>query len=249
VIDLHCHILPGLDDGVRTLAEAREVARHALEDGVRVIAATPHVRADYPTTPQEMERGVTELRRDLAESGLEIAIASGGEVAFGYLPQLSREALSRFTLNRNDAHLLIEFPYHGWPLAIERVVMDLRAGGLTPILAHPERNPDVQERPARLAEVIEAGALVQITALSVLGRLGRGPKKAADALLAEGLVHVLATDGHGPHIREGGLAKAARALRDEGLAHYLTSEAPSAILAGEAPPMPRRLIRRRLFAR
>ena len=249
MIDLHCHILPGVDDGVRSFEEARQVARHALEDGVRAIAATPHVRADYPTTPDEMERGVVELRRDLADSGIPIEIASGGEISLTYLPELSRDALTRFTLNRGNAYLLIEFPYQGWPLALETMVFDLRADGLTPILAHPERNPDVQERPTRLAGVIEAGALVQVTALSVLGRLGRGPRRAAEALLAEGLVHVLATDGHGPHIREGGLAEAARGLRDAGLARYLTREAPAAILAGEPLAKPRRLIRRRLFAR
>lgn len=249
MIDLHCHILPGVDDGVRSLDEARSVARRALGEGVRAIAATPHVRADYPTTPEEMETGVASLQRDFAEGGLALEIVPGAEVAYTQLPLLSRGELARFTLNQGDVYLLVEFPYYGWPLGLDATIRNLRASGLTPILAHPERNPDVQERPERLASAVEAGALVQVTALSILGRLGRGAKRAAEALIAEGLVHVLATDGHGPHIREGGLAEAARGLRDEELGRYLTSEAPRAILAGEPLATPPRLVRRRLFAR
>ena len=107
------------------------------------------------------------------------------------------------------------------------------------MLAHPERNPEVQDRPARVEALVEAGALVQVTGASLDGRLGRASKLTAKRLLELGLVHVLASDAHGPHIREGGLAAAAEAVGDDGLARYLTREAPAAIVAGEpVPPAP-----------
>ena len=247
VIDLHSHILPGLDDGSRTVEDARELARRAAEDGVTAIAATPHVREDYPTRPQEMERGVLALREDFVEQGIPVDVLHGGELDLDRLASLDDDALRRFSLARSERYLLLEFPYSGWPSSLEETVNGLGLRGFTPVLAHPERNREVQRDPGRLAEPVRLGALVQLTAASVDGRIGRSSQRGARQLLAGGLAHVLASDAHTPEIREAGLAAAAEAVGDDRLAAYLTAEAPAAIVAGEAVPPPPSAARRRRF--
>src|SRR5205807_3070985 len=113
VIDLHTHILTRLDDGAQTLAESVSMARAAVADGVRVIAATPHVRADYPTSAAEMERGVAELREALATEGIALEVHTGGEIALDRLGVLDEQELVRFGLASNPNYLLLEFPYSG----------------------------------------------------------------------------------------------------------------------------------------
>jgi len=245
MIDLHSHILPGLDDGSRTVEDARALARRAAEDGVTAIAATPHVRSDYPTQADEMERGVSRLREDFLAEGIDIEVLPGGEIDLGMLASLDDDGLRRFTLAQSGRYLLLEFPYTGWPAGLEETVYGLGLRGLLPILAHPERNREVQSKPARLAEPVRMGALVQLTAASLDGRIGRSSQTAANKLLELRLAHVLASDAHTPDIREAGLAAAAEALEDDGLARFLTVEAPSAIVAGEPVPEPPRKARRR----
>ena len=239
VIDLHSHILPGVDDGARTLAEARELARLAVADGVEAIAATPHVRADFPTTADVMEEGVAELRADFLEEGIPLQVLHGGEIDIGLLWAIPPEELARLTIAQTGRYVLLEFPYRRWPLALDSAVSGLVRRGITPLLAHPERNPEVQDGPERVAALVAAGALVQVTGASLDGRLGRASQSTAKRLLELGLVHTLASDAHGPHIREGGLAASAEAVGDDGLVRYLTREAPAAIVAGEpVPPAP-----------
>jgi protein-tyrosine phosphatase len=251
VIDLHSHILPGLDDGSRTVEDARELARRAAADGVTAIAATPHVRADYPTRPEEMERGVLALRQDFVEQRIPVEVLHGGELDLVMLGSLDDDALRRFSLARSERYLLLEFPYTGWPSGLEETVDGLGRRGFVSVLAHPERNREAQADPGRLAEAVRLGALVQLTAASVEGRIGRSSQRAAQRLLDAGLAHVLASDAHTPEIREAGLATAVEAVGDERLAAYLTVEAPGAIVAGEAlpgpPPRPRRRRRFLLF--
>ena len=236
MIDLHSHILPGIDDGVRTLDEACDLAYTAAVDGVKVIAATPHVRADHPTTVEMMEAGVAALRAELLAEEIDLQIVHGGEIDLGLLWAVPRDELRRFTLAQTGRYLLLEFPYRGWPLALNSSVSALVEQGITPLLAHPERNPEVQDRPTRLGELIAAGALAQVTAASLDGRLDRAAESTAKRLLELGLVHVLASDAHGPHIREVGLTAAVHRIGDDGLARYLTVEAPGAIVAGEPVP-------------
>jgi protein-tyrosine phosphatase len=248
VIDLHSHILPGLDDGSRTVEDARALARRAAEDGVTAIAATPHVRSDFPTQPEEMERGVLRLREDFVQQGIHVDVLHGGEIDLGSLGSLDEDHLRRFSVARSERYLLLEFPYSGWPSGLAETVYGLALRGFTTLLAHPERNRAVQADPGRLGEVVRLGALVQLTAASVDGRIGRSSQRAANRLLERGLAHVLASDAHTPDTRDAGLADAADALGDDGLAAYLTTEAPEAIIAGETVPAPpRRAARRRRY--
>jgi protein-tyrosine phosphatase len=236
VIDLHSHVLPGLDDGARDLDEAVEICRAAQAEGIEVLAATPHVRDDYPTTPDQME---TALERLQAAAGDLVRLVPGGEVA---VPELDRplDELRRFGLAGNPAYLLVETPYLAWPLDLASRFASLRENGITVVLAHPERNPSVQERPTILAEMVANGTLIQLTAGSLDGRLGRASRSCALRLLELELAHLIASDAHAPSVRAIGMRAAAQAIRDEALARWLTMEVPSAIVNGglisERPP-------------
>jgi protein-tyrosine phosphatase len=250
VIDLHTHILPGIDDGVETTEEAVALATAAAADGVSVIAATPHVRQDFPTGVETMERLVRELRDHLASAGVAIELRTGGEIALDRLELLSPEELRRFGLGGNPHFLLLEMPYYGWPLQLSASVLSLRKLGITAVIAHPERNPDVQADPELLRPLVEDGALVQLTTASVDGRLGGNTRAAARELMDAELAHLVASDAHSPDVRAVGMSSAASAIRDDGLAHWLTVEVPDAILGGtdlpERPQPERKGLRNRL---
>jgi len=245
MLDLHTHILPGLDDGVRTIDEALDLARAAVNDGVATTAATPHVREDYPTTVRAIENGVAELRMRLGEEGIPLEVVTGGEVALERLKLLDDEELRGFTLAQTGRYLLVEFPDFGWPLGLDAAVDQLLGRGIVPVLAHPERNSEIRDLPSRLAAAVEAGALVQVTAMSLDGRAGRRAAAVARELLSLRLVHLLATDAHAPDVRAGGLGAACAAVGDEELAWFLVRHAPAAILAGDEVGAPPPLGRRR----
>ena len=245
MIDLHSHILPGIDDGARTPAESLEIARAAVDDGIEVLAATPHVRDDYPTSADTMEQLVGDVRRLLHAERVPLDVRKGGEIAIDWLDRLPADELRRYGLGGNPGYLLVEFPYYGWPLRLSQWIFELKTMGLTPVLAHPERNGDVQADPERLRHLIEAGALVQLTAASLDGRIGRAPKEAGLELIETGLAHLIASDAHHASLREVGMRSAAGAVGNKRLAHWLTTEVPWAILTGS--PLPERPPKRRLF--
>jgi protein-tyrosine phosphatase len=246
LIDLHSHVLPGIDDGADSLPEAIAICRAAAADGIQVMAATPHVRNDYPTTPDAMESALAELR---AAAGDIIEVLPGGELD---LQELDRPAdeLARFGLGGNPRYLLVEMPYVGWPLDLGEKLFLLRALGFMPVLAHPERTPDVQARPELLEPIVAAGTLVQLTAAAVDGRLGRTSQRCARHLLERRLAHLIASDAHAPTVRAVGMAAAAQALDDGDLARWLTVDVPRAIVErGELPARPEPAKRRSLFRR
>ena len=238
MIDLHSHILPGLDDGVESLSGAVELGRAAVRDGIHVIAATPHVRDDYPTSADQMERAVRDVRAALAAESVALELRSGGEIALDRLPLLEEEELRRFALGGSKQSLLLEFPYFGWPLGLEQTIFELRVRGWRPVLAHPERNDEMQTNPERIAQAVETGALVQVTAASLDGRFGRATRATAFRLLERGYAHLIASDAHEPSLREVGLRDAAAAVGDRELERWLTIDVPRAIL-DDAPIHPR----------
>lgn len=238
MIDLHTHVLPGIDDGCRTLEESLALLRAASADGVRVLAATPHVRSDFPTTPETMERLVREVRAAAGDAGIAVEIATGGEIAFDRLEEMTADEIRRFGLGGNPDVVLLEFPYSAWPLGLEQRLVRLQAEGFTPVLAHPERNAEVQAAPERLEEHVSRGALIQVTAGSLDGRLGASSKRAARSLLDRRLVHLLASDAHAPEVRRVGLSGAVEAVGDATLARWLTEAVPRAIV--ERTPLPPR---------
>src|SRR5512132_1581036 len=166
MIDLHSHILPGIDDGARTLDDSLDIARAAVRDGIVTIAGTPHVRDDWPTDADLMEARLAELRAELALAGIPLDVRSGGEIALAWVRRLPAEELRRFGLG-GTRYLLVETPYYGWPRILPDLLFSLLDQGFTPVLAHPERNAEVAAHPERLIELVEAGVLVQVTAASV----------------------------------------------------------------------------------
>ena len=248
LVDLHSHVLAGIDDGAATLDDSIEIARAAVADGVTVLAATPHVREDFPTSPGEMLSRVHALRRRLAEEGIGLEIVGGGEVAITMLERHPPEVLRQFGLGGNPRYLLVETPYYSWPMTIPQLMFDLRLAGITPVLAHPERNPEVQGNPELLGPLVDSGMLVQVTAASLDGR-GRGRvRTTARHLLDLGFAHMLASDAHRPGTRAVGMSAALSELDDPPLARWLGHDVPSAIVRGgplpERPPTRRRRPRR-----
>jgi protein-tyrosine phosphatase len=242
LIDLHSHVLPGLDDGSATVAEAAEMCRAAQADGITVLAATPHVREDYPTTPYAMEAALERVR-EIAR-GI-VTVVPGGELDLAELARPPAE-LSRFALAGNPGYLLVETPYRGWPLDIGQRLARLRAQGMTAVLAHPERNDEVQRRPDLLEPLVAFGALAQLTAASVDGRLGKRAQDCAFELLERRLAHLIASDAHHPSIRAIGMSDAAAAVGDEALARWLTEDVPRSIVERTTtPPRPEQVRPRR----
>jgi protein-tyrosine phosphatase len=236
VIDLHSHILPGIDDGARSPADTVALVRAAHAAGVTAIAATPHVRDDYPTTSAQVESGVEAVSRLVRGEGIDVRVLTGGEVALDLLERLPSEELHGLTLGGTGRYLLVEFPYYGWPFTLDSQLRALRARGLVPVLAHPERNPEVQRAPERLERTRRAGALVQVTIDSLTGALGRRARRSAAALLELGLVDLLASDAHSPEAYAFTRRSLAEAVGDRRRAVRLTVTVPSAVAAGEPVP-------------
>lgn len=249
MIDLHSHILPGLDDGAHDTAESLEIARAAVADGITAIAATPHVREDYPTGAARMHEEVLLLRRALADAAIPLEVHPGGEIALTRLDRLGEGELRAFAL-AGSRYLLLEFPYQGWPLDLRTRIFELQAAEFVPVLAHPERNAEVMASPERITALVDAGALVQLTASSLDGRGGRSVARTARHLLESGMAHLVSSDAHGPAVRGIGLAGAVAAIGDTPLARWLTELVPAAIVADDPiPPRPPQAATRRRWWR
>lgn len=232
MIDLHSHVLHGIDDGPETIEGSLDICRAAAADGITVLAATPHVRDDYPTTPELMEERLAEVQ---AAAGDLIRVVPGGELDVAELGRPPDE-LRRFGLAGSPRYLLVETPYLGWPLDFADRVFRLASAGIRAVIAHPERNPDVQERPELVEQLVRGGALVQLTAASVDGRFGERARRTSDLLIDRGLAHLVASDAHEAEVRAVGLSGACVAIGDETLARYLTLDVPVAIVASADPP-------------
>jgi protein-tyrosine phosphatase len=240
MIDLHAHILPGLDDGPRTIESAVAMARVAAAAGTRAIATTSHIDHGYRLGPEELEAARAALAARLAEEGVELELLAGGEVAPARLKDLDDGALRRLALG-GGPYLLLECPLSPVGAAMEPLVAELQRRGFGVLLAHPERSPTFVREPARLAPMIERGALAQLTTGSLTGEFGGTVRRAATAMLERRLVHVLASDAHHEVHRSPDLRAAADGLGDR-LAEWMTIAVPAAIVAGdplpERPPLP-----------
>ncbi len=237
MIDLHTHILPGIDDGARTLDDALEMARAFVADGVTTIAATPHVRDDFPTSADVMLHAVDALRQVLDEERIPLTVLPGAELAIDWIPRVNETELRRLTLAGSGRYILVETPYYGWPVELVEQLLGLRVAGFIPVLAHPERNAEVQQTPSLLVPLVRGGTIVQVTAASIDGRLGRLCRQTASHLVATGLAHLVASDAHTPDVRAAGMQSAADALEDPALAEWLVSDVPRALVERRNVPV------------
>lgn len=243
MIDLHCHILPGVDDGADEVAVALAMARMASDEGIHTIVATPHVSPRYPLDSVTIEDGVERLNAVIAEEDVPLSVRCGAELAATSLMDIDDEDLWRLALGGGDC-LLVESPYVSQVPFFEQLIFDLQVRGFRPMLAHPERSPMFQRDPDRLSSLVGRGALCSITAGSMKGVFGETVRKFTLALLHEGLVHDVASDAHDQSRRPPGLRAGFLALDSElpGISAqmpWFTEECPAAIIAGlPLPPRP-----------
>lgn len=242
MIDLHCHILPGVDDGPERLEDALALAREAADEGIRTIVATPHVDGRHLRTAAGVRDLVASLNSSLGDAGIPVEVLPGAEVALSWLGELGDGELADAALGDGPA-LLVESPYTGDVPLLEEQLFDLQVKGFQPLLAHPERCPAFQARPERLAALVDHGVRCSITAASLAGRLGQPARRLSIELVAHGLVHDVSTDAHDTRRRPPRLREGFDAADDElpGLAQareWFTRVAPAAILigAGLSPP-------------
>jgi protein-tyrosine phosphatase len=195
MIDIHSHILPDVDDGARTLEEAIEMARIATADGIQQMCCTPHMFngiSDNPEPAEILDR-VGVFQQAIGAEGLRVL--PGNEVHVSH-EIAEQAAANRVTKLNSKNYMLVEFPSMTVPIGADELFYRLQLGGVRPILVHPERNSQLQARPSMVANFIERGVYIQLTAMSVTGEFGPAAKSCAESLLRHNCVHFLATDAH-----------------------------------------------------
>ena len=201
MIDIHCHILPGIDDGAATMEDSLAMARAAVKEGITTIIATPHHKNNQFINPKSsILTKVNDLNTVLKQENIPLTILPGQEVRmYGeVLEDYYKEEI--LTLNYTK-YLFIEFPSSSVPRYAERLLYELQTEGIIPIIVHPERNKELQEKPDLLYQFVKNGALTQVTASSVAGYFGKNVKKFSEQLIESNLTHFLASDAHNVHNR------------------------------------------------
>ena len=264
MIDLHAHILPGLDDGAETLDESIEMCWLSYQDGIRTIVATPHIlkgiysnnRSTILAKVQELNDALKKLRVQSSEFGGKDFDASTHSLiaasdAFKILPgadvHFSLDMLQLcengeiVTVNDKGRYLMVEFDSQGIPYHAEDVLFQMIMHGIIPIITHPERNLEIARSPNRYYEIIKMGCLGQVTAMSLTGGFGSGVRRIAEKLLKNRLAHVIASDSHSINRRPPILSTALRATekivgKEE--AQKMVTEYPEAVIEGRKPNVP-----------
>jgi protein-tyrosine phosphatase len=235
VIDLHCHVLPGIDDGPEEIEGSLALVRAAAAAGETTLVATPHVNWRYANVAVEIERLTDELARRLAADDTAMQLVAGAEIAMTHVAELSEAELSRLRLG-DGPWLLLEPPFGPLAGSLAEIVEDLQRRGHGVILAHPERCAAFHRRPELLESLVRGGALTSVTAGSLVGHFGERVRRFALELFASGLVHDVSSDAHDAIRRAPGMS---REIEEAGLAElteWLTVEVPGAILAGASIP-------------
>jgi protein-tyrosine phosphatase len=195
MIDIHCHILPGVDDGAKNLHDSLTMAKEAVREGIHTIIATPHLNNQYDNRKPFILNKVEELNQALLDASIDLKILPGHE------PRIYGDILADFdeneiqTLNGTQ-YLFIEFPSNHVPRYAEKLLFDIQLKGLTPIIVHPERNSELIERPEVLYQFVEKGVLTQVTASSLCGYFGKKIKTFSHQLIESNLTHFIASDAH-----------------------------------------------------
>jgi protein-tyrosine phosphatase len=246
LIDLHSHLLSGIDDGSKDLAMSLAMARMAAADEISTIACTPHILPGvYNNNGPAIRRAVARLAESIAKAGIPITLVTGADVHIAPNLDVQLKDDQALTLN-NSRYFLLEPPHHVLPPRLEDLIFGLQAAGYVPILTHPERLSWVEGHYDLIRRLVSSSVLMQITAGSVMGRFGRRPRYWAERMLEEGLCHLLATDAHDTEWRPPRMAEAREAVAqrigdDEAI--NLVLRRPQGILnnlsPAELPPLPR----------
>jgi protein-tyrosine phosphatase len=242
MIDLHSHLLPGLDDGPVDWHQSLEMARMAVDEGISEMVCTPHwVYGLYDNFRKPVLLACGMLRQKLAESVIPLKVYPGCEVRIepDIIPHIASGRL--LTLNDTGKYVLIELPGEFVPSYVESILRALLDQQITPVLSHPERNPALIQRPEHLCGWVEMGVLCQITAGSLRGRFGPLVRRFTMALLEHQIAHVMATDAHAPKVRAPRMAEAVLELEKligAERTELMIVRNPQAILAGEPIKVP-----------
>jgi len=237
VIDLHCHILPGIDDGPSDMAGSIAMAREHVARGTTTVLATPHVGWDYPNTAEVVAAGVLEVNAALRDEGIPLEVLAGAEVALTRAVDMTAEQLAGLRLG-DGPWLLLEAPISVDSPGIEGLVGIVQSRGVRVLLAHPERCASFHTDPDLLERLVAGGCLAQVTAGALTGFFGRTVQAAARRYVDLGLVHVVASDSHDASHRVPGMALDMEAAGYAPLAEWMGTAVPRALLDGV--PVPRR---------
>ncbi|MFJ6412496.1 tyrosine-protein phosphatase [Terribacillus saccharophilus] len=252
MIDIHCHILPGVDDGARTLEDSIEMAKAASEQGIHTIVATPHHRNNqFDNYREDILTRVDELNRILEEENIEVNILPGQETRiYGDLAEglVAKEILP---VNLDTPYILVELPTSTVPKYTNKLLYDLQVEGYTPIIVHPERNSELLSNPDKLYELVKSGVLTQVTAASLVGKFGKKIRNFSHEIVQSNLTHFIASDAHNIHGR-GFVIKAALQVIEENygseyIFNYL--ENANQLVTGETivGDVPERIVRKKFL--
>lgn len=233
MVDIHSHILWGMDDGAETEEVSLEMLRLAAESGTTDIVATPHSNGEFEFRPDLISQRIAELT---AKSGGKPRIHRGCDFHLSFDNMTAAmETPDRFSIN-GKRYILVEFADMHIPPSASRILEQLLQVDLVPIITHPERNPVIRKEPQRLTGWVEQGCLVQVTSLSLLGGFGKAAEASGRQFLSQGLVHFIASDAHDPVRRHPRLdeafAEVAREF-DNDLAYLLFTGNPGKVIRGE----------------
>ncbi len=238
MIDLHCHLLPGIDDGATDIELSVAMARASVADGITVTACTPHIMPGvYNNNRVVIEERMAQLSARFADEGIPMTLVVGADVHMDVdlVPGLKS---GRIPSLNNSRYFLFEPPHHVPPPRIEDNIFSIMSAGYVPILTHPERLSWIESHYGVMERLVRMGVIMQITAGSVTGQFGRRVRHYADKMIDEGLVHILATDAHNLTGRPPNLSKArdivaARLGEAEGI--HMTTTRPQVILDNLSP--------------
>jgi protein-tyrosine phosphatase len=251
MIDIHCHILPGIDDGAQNLSDSLKMAEQAVEQGIHTIIATPHyIKNRYENPKQTILAKLEELNEALEINNINLKILPGQEprIDGDLLKEIDKGEVIPLT---GTSYLFVEFPSAHIPRYTEQLFYDLQRNGLTPIIVHPERNQEIIERPERLYQLIKNGALSQVTASSLCGELGKKIKTFSQQIIEFNLTHFIASDAHNTSKRGFKLQDAYRTVSsDFGTDYeYMFKENAEILVAGKNiyKEIPEQIKRKKLF--
>jgi len=250
MIDLHCHILPNVDDGPQSVEESLAMARLAVKDGIREIVATPHsLNGIYSNSTQDIISGVAAFNEILSANGIDLKVQSGADL------HLCQNMMQRIqngeacTINNAGKFILLELPSQMVPNGVKDEIFALKLNGVTPIITHPERNAIIQHDPNVLYELIQMGALAQVTAMSVTGDFGEFIANVSEILVRDRLIHMIATDAHSsvdrPPVLSDAVEQVGELLKDYDEALSMVTAVPEAIFSGKYPDLGERSRARR----
>lgn len=246
--DIHCHLIPGIDDGSKNLQESLTMAKMAVEDGIGQIIVTPHQLGNFKHNTGDQIRAATQqLQTELDRHQIPLRVLPGGDVRIEQT--MVRQLLSGEVMSLGDhkRHVLLELP-HELYFPLEPILQQLARNKMVGILSHPERNQGILRQRDLLPALVDHGCLMQVTAGSLLGGMGKECQELSRWMLREGLVHFLASDAHGPKSRRPLLRRAydeVAHLVNEQTAHDLLIVNPGCVAVGRDVPAGRRSVPRR----